>query len=299
MPDNRKRSQLRRLILSWYRKHARAFPWRSTKNPYRILLSEVMLQQTQTARVNRIYPRFLNQFPGFEELARARISTLIRAWRGMGYNGRVLRLHRAAQIVRDRYKGKLPDDIQDLMALPGIGNYTARAIACFAFGQVVPVVDTNVTRVFSRIFPRDRSAKDAWQLARSILPERNAYEWNQALMELGATVCTARAPRCDDCPIRKLCPSAFRLSAIEVKSRTKEPGRDGIPNRIYRGRIVDVLRKLHDGKTIEASDLGAMIKVKYTRRDRRWLLGLICRLEEDGLLSVRRRGNRLLLSLPT
>jgi A/G-specific adenine glycosylase len=298
MKEKRKKAQTNRLILSWYKRNARRFPWRQTKNPHRILLSEVMLQQTQTGRVRQIYPRFLRRFPNFKELARAKTSALIRAWRGMGYNGRVVRLQRSAQIVCDRYKGKLPNDIQALKALPGIGKYTAHAVACFAFGRTVAVVDTNVQRVLSRLFPGDGQAKDGWQLAEAILPKRRSYDWNQALMELGATLCTARTPRCAQCPVNKLCPNAFHFPTNGVKVQKKEPSRAGIPNRIYRGRIIDTLRHLRDRKTIEAAALGKMIKMKYTDRDRRWLTGLIDRLEQDGLLSARRRGERIWLSLP-
>lgn len=298
MLTSHKKSKINKLIISWYRRNVRPLPWRRTKNPYRILLSEVMLQQTQVSRVKQIYPQFLRQFPSFKELAGARISELIRTWRGMGYNNRVIRLQHTACIVMDQYKGKLPGDEKLLRTLPGIGRYTANAVACFAFGQIVPVVDTNVKRVLSRLFPQFPNTDHHWSLAESLLPRRNAFEWNQGLMELGATLCTTLSPHCNQCPVRRLCPSSSPPLLKRIASRKNKPRKVDIPNRIYRGRIIETLRNLRDGQSIEAAKVGKKIKNDYSHRDQKWLMELILKLQRDGLLLVHRNGSRAFISLP-
>jgi A/G-specific adenine glycosylase len=196
-------------LLSWYRKYARPLPWRETRNPYRILVSEIMLQQTQVSRVLQKYPEFLKRFPNFTSLAHARAADVIRAWSGMGYNNRALRLYRIAQQVVHEHKGRLPSDSDTLQTFPGIGRYSANAIACFAFEQPIAVVDTNVRRVLARLFPRQARTMDEWKLAEWALPKGKAYDWNQALMELGALRCSVYNPTCATCPLNRLCNSAF------------------------------------------------------------------------------------------
>lgn len=251
-----------------------------------------MLQQTQVSRVLQKYSPFLRSFPTLTRLALASQADVLRAWQGMGYNNRAVRLHRLAKKVRKELNGRLPAVVADLQSLPGIGRYTAHAMACFAFRQPVPVVDTNIARVLSRLFPRQRA--DVWSLAQRVLPDRNAYEWNQALMDLGATVCTAK-PQCALCPLARLCPSSFRVKPTRKIARS-EPGRDGIPNRIYRGRVIELLRNLNGTRFIAAEEIGKSVKSAYTRRDRVWLSHLLESLEEDGLLTLRKKQSDIFIA---
>lgn len=304
--DSGRKAQFVRRILKWYNAHARQLPWRNTRDPYRILLSEVMLQQTQVSRVLQKYPMFLKSFPSFRSLAQARTSSVIRAWQGMGYNNRAVRLQRLAKQVVRVQRRRLPSDISQLELLPGIGKYTAHAIACFAFQQSVPVVDTNVFRVLRRVLPsafsrlrtRPAQQKKAWDLALTLLPPARAYDWNQALMDLGSTICTVSSPRCGDCPVHTLCSSAFKSTRPRKRDRLSERGRDGSPNRIYRGRIVEVLRRLNGRRWVTKSTIGQRIKTNFGKRDQRWLNTLLLNLERDGLVVTKERGNETLVSLP-
>jgi A/G-specific adenine glycosylase len=269
-------------------------PWRKTKNPYRILLSEIMLQQTQVSRVLQKYPDFLKKFPGFRALAKARTSEVIVAWRGMGYNNRAVRLQRLAQMVVNKYGGQLPAEVAELDALPGVGRYTAHALACFAFGQSVPVVDTNVRRVLQRLFPKTFRKEGDWETARQVLPKRSSYNWNQALMEFGALVCTAAAPKCDFCPVRRFCPSAFPLRhRVRNNSSAVEPKYDGLPNRIYRGRIIEALRD--SGRSISTLRIGQAVKPAYRKKDEEWLFALLKKLQKEGLIELKKNRS---VSLP-
>jgi A/G-specific adenine glycosylase len=173
-----RRSLLTARVLRWYRNNGRQLPWRNENDPYRVLVSEVMLQQTQVSRVLTKYPRFLKRFPTFKKLANAKTSDVIKAWEGMGYNNRALRLQRLAVTVLDQHRGRLPESIRELQALPGIGRYTAHALACFSFGRRVPVVDTNIKRVLTRLRSPQRrepapKEADIWDLASSLLPHRH------------------------------------------------------------------------------------------------------------------------------
>ena len=192
-----------RKLLAWYKRNARVLPWRQTRNPYAILVSEFMLQQTQVNRVLDYYPRFLKRFPTLDVLARSRPKAVMEAWEGLGYYARARNLHRLAREVTRLHDGTLPDQPEALRTLPGVGRYTAGAVACFAYEKSVPTVDTNVRRVLERVF----GPKDVWALAEQIVPKRGERAWrfNQALMELGALVCTARKPKCPDCPVRNDC----------------------------------------------------------------------------------------------
>jgi len=195
-----------RKLLAWYKRNARVLPWRQTRNPYAILVSEFMLQQTQVRRVLEFYPRFLKRFPTLGSLARSQPKAVMEAWDGLGYYARARNLHRLAREVTRRHDGALPKEPEDLRTLPGVGRYTAGAVACFAYEKPVPTVDTNVKRVLERVF----RTKDVWGLAAAIVPKngKRAWRFNQALMELGALVCTARSPKCPKCPVRRECPSA-------------------------------------------------------------------------------------------
>jgi A/G-specific adenine glycosylase len=191
--------------------------------------------------------------------------------------------------------GNLPETAEALEALPGIGRYTAGAVASFAFGKRVPVVDTNTHRVLNRLFPGTGGIAESWRLAKEILPQRNSYSWNQGLMELGALICTSSSPRCLDCPLKSVCPSAFSVRRGRRKSLRPEPGRDGLPNRIYRGRIIEALRNLNGRGSIPSRELGKRVKTRFTAKDLPWLHKLLSGLERDGLIRMRiRSGNRII-----
>ncbi len=208
-----------RRLRAWYRRHGRDLPWRHTRDAYRILVSELMLQQTQVSRVLDFYERFLTRFPDLASLASAREAQVLAQWRGLGYYARARNLHKLARrVVREEaavYGGALPAAPEELRALPGVGAYTAGAVASFAYERRAALVDTNVARVLSRCFApslRPRRARDLarlWVIAEAVLPRTGRAGWthNQALMELGALVCTARVKHCGRCPVRGMCKS--------------------------------------------------------------------------------------------
>jgi A/G-specific adenine glycosylase len=202
-----------RRLLAWYAEHGRDLPWRRTRDPYRVLVSEIMLQQTQVDRVVPKYHEFLGRYPTIDALAAAEAADVRQLWYPLGYNVRPFRLHQIARETVARYGGRLPETADRLQALPGIGRYTAGAILSFAYGQDVAVLDTNVRRVLTRVFVghrktrRLRGEKMLWNLAGRLVPRGSGYDFNQALMDFGATWCTARRPRCRPCPMRPLCVS--------------------------------------------------------------------------------------------
>ncbi len=201
----------RRRLLAWYGRHRRRLPWRGVRDPYAVLVSEIMLQQTQVARVMEFFPRFLARYPTLEDLAAAPADAVRESWDGLGYYARARNLHAAARMVVRKLGGRLPRRPEELRALPGIGRYTAGAVASLAFGAEVPAVDTNAARVLTRVFAvrgRRKSARRErrlWALAAALVPRGRSADWNQALMDLGATYCVARAPRCEVCPVRRTC----------------------------------------------------------------------------------------------
>jgi A/G-specific adenine glycosylase len=204
-------ARFQRRLLTWYRRHGRDLPWRRTRAPYRILVSEIMLQQTQVERVIPKYREFLGRYPSLKALAAAPVDEVRRLWYPLGYNVRPLRLHAIACETVAAYGGRLPDTAEALRRMPGIGRYTAGAILAFAHERDVAVLDTNVRRVLSRVFlgpkraRRLRGDKALWDLAEALVPTGRGYDFNQALMDFGATWCTARRPRCPGCPMRRFC----------------------------------------------------------------------------------------------
>jgi len=209
--------RFKRALLRWFRANGRDLPWRATRDPYRVLVSEFMLQQTQVGRVVDYYDRFLARFTTLADLARARPRAVRDAWEGLGYYRRAENLHRLARTVVRDHDGRIPDEPEALRTLPGVGRYTAGAVATFAFERRAAAVDTNVARVLGRVFRNGRRLSDhrLWDLAERILPRsrRTAWEFNQALMDLGATICTARRPRCATCPVRGACRTVARTAA--------------------------------------------------------------------------------------
>ena len=213
LPPPEARRRFRRQLLAWYRTHGRDLPWRKTDDPYHILVSEMMLQQTQVDRVLPKYSEWLEKYPSLQALAAASESDVSATWRPLGYNIRPQRLHTIARESVERYGGRLPSDEATLLSFKGIGAYTAGAIRSFAFGQRAAILDTNVARVLFRIFVGrgDQKAhatrKHLWTMSEALVPRKHIFDFNQALMDLGALVCVARKPKCLICPMTKMCRS--------------------------------------------------------------------------------------------
>jgi A/G-specific adenine glycosylase len=216
LPPASARRRFRVRLLQWYDRHGRELPWRTTDDPYHILVSEVMLQQTQVHRVLPKYREWLDRFPSLEALAAAPEEEVAHAWRPLGYNIRPRRLHSIAREAVSRFGGQLPSDEATLLSFKGIGRYTAGAIRSFAFGERAAILDTNVARVLFRVFVAQGNPathairRSLWQVSESLVPRRRVFDFNQALMDLGAIVCTARKPKCLVCPLRGMCRSAGR-----------------------------------------------------------------------------------------
>ncbi len=238
----------RQRLMRWFRRKGRDLPWRRTRDPYQVLVSEFMLQQTQVSRVTEYFPRFLDRYPTIHALAAAPPGQVRETWQGLGYYRRAMHLHRLAQVVVTEHAGVLPDDPAALRRLPGVGRYTAGAVATFAFEQAHPAVDTNVGRVIQRAFmPRARPAKAGkrergkgkrgaaagaaarehriWEIGAGLQPRAGNAAWtfNQAIMELGALVCTARVAKCEVCPVRAVCRTGKKGSGKRRPSALQEP----------------------------------------------------------------------------
>jgi len=219
LPDPAARQRFRRRLLAWYRANGRDLPWRRTEDPYHILVSEVMLQQTQVDRVLPKYHEWLDRYPSLAALAAADRDEVREAWRPLGYNIRPQRLQAIAHESVLRYGGELPSDEETLLSFKGIGAYTAGAIRSFAFHQRAAILDTNVARVLFRVFigrgdPKASAMrKRLWAVSETLVPHKHVFDFNQGLMDLGATVCVARKPKCAACPMTALCRSFPRLSA--------------------------------------------------------------------------------------
>lgn len=215
-------AKFRRRLLSWYLRHGRDLPWRRTRDPYAILVSEVMLQQTQVATVIPYYRNWLRRFPNFVSLARASQNEVLLAWQGLGYYSRARNLQATATAVLHDYRGQFPRSIEEMQRLPGIGKYTAHAVASFAFDQSVPIVEANTARVLTRLFNFRLSIDSSsgrrvlWQHATDLLPTSGARTFNSALLDLGALICVARNPKCDLCPVKPFC-RAKNPVALPVK----------------------------------------------------------------------------------
>lgn len=217
----------RRRLVAWFRKHGRDLPWRRTRDPYRIVVSEFMLQQTQVSRVEEYYPRFLGRYPTIGHLARATPAMVRESWEGLGYYRRAANLHALARTVVAEHAGVLPEDPAALRTLPGVGPYTAGAVATFAYERSEPAVDTNVARVIRRAFhpgrSKDPNDKVIWKTARALVPRagKAAWSFNQAIMELGALICTARVAKCGECPVRSACKTGMNNEKREARSEKR------------------------------------------------------------------------------
>lgn len=230
-------------VLGWGVPRLRDLPWRRTRDPWAILVSEVMLQQTQVTRVRPKWAAFMDAHPTPASCASAALGDVLRLWEGLGYPRRARNLHAAAAAIVDRHGGSMPSELGELLALPGVGPYTARAVQAFAFGLDVAIVDTNVARVLARTSGRRLTGRQVQQLADSLVPAGEGWAWNQAMLDLGATVCTARSPACDECPVVTSCAwAATGRSAPDPATgsafvSTGQPRFDG-SDRQARGRIL-------------------------------------------------------------
>jgi A/G-specific adenine glycosylase len=317
MPSSSNTQHLQTALLAWFDEHARDLPWRRTRDPYCILVSEIMLQQTQVERVMPKYRAFLDAFPTLEALAAAPTSEVIRLWAGLGYNRRAVNLQRAARAVLEQHGGRFPREVEALRQLPGIGPYTAGAVACFAFEQDVAFMDTNIRRVLRRalVGPEgtnpEPTERELLALGASLVPPGRGWSWNQAIMELGALICTAAAPACRRCPLRPECKAyaawaaadeaallamgegagkrgseTRRVKIAERRASYKPDGPFVGSNRWYRGRVVEALRGLPHGASMSLAELGARVKAGYTSGDGPWLRELVGGLARDGLAAL-------------
>jgi A/G-specific adenine glycosylase len=274
-------------ILAWYADHGRRLAFRETADPYAILVSEAMAQQTQAARAADHWMRFLRSFPTVVELAAASPADVQRAWRGLGYNRRALALWRAARVIVAEHGGRIPDTVEQLERLPGVGPYTARAVAAIAFGRPVGAVDVNIRRVIGRTVAGGAEALPAGALqavANASMPPGRAREWTYALMDVGATVCRPRAPRCDECPVRPWCRYTLETGAgtdagaAEARTPRRSPPFPST-NRWLRGRILDRLRQVPDDRWVVLDEPIGM-------HDRDRVLAAARALSAEGLIEV-------------
>lgn len=260
-------------VLDWYAEHKRDLPWRKTKDVYEILVSEVMLQQTQVDRVIPKYLAFLKQFPTAKHLAKAATGDVIMAWAGLGYNRRALNLQKAAQ----QLVLGVPDDLTELA---GVGPYTANAVRCFALQQDVPVVDTNIRRIFSRLFFAGKgTAEDIDATVAKAVPAGRGVAWNNALMDFGSMLCTANAPRCTACPLQKHC-GAFKAGMQDNYFRIAPPQKKFAGSRRqYRGKTLQLLR--------ETPEITLPALAKQLKKPVLWTKKLAQELEREGMLELR------------
>jgi A/G-specific adenine glycosylase len=289
--------QVRAALLGWYERNGRShLPWRVRRSPYRTLVSEFMLAQTQAERVAAAFEPFVGRFDSFAALAEASAADVLRAWQGLGYNSRAVRLRALAQIVMERHGGSLPIEADVLRSLPGVGPYTAAAIRAFAFDLDDAPMDVNIRRVVQRTFfgleyPEPAEQSEIESLARQAVPPGRSHDWNSALMDLGATICTARAPKCLICPLLAECAAApvdpARLNSL--RRRVSKPA-PRLPFertvRFARGRIVDRLRALEAGATISFLDLHGSLHALLPERDAGDVRAILAGLERDGLVTV-------------
>lgn len=290
---------IRRDLLAWYARHGRFdLPWRTVRDPYYTLVSEFMLQQTQVDRVVPKFDEFMARFPTIRELAAASTGDVLRLWQGLGYNSRAVRLLEVAVAVCERFGGTIPRDLDALQSLPGIGPYTAAAIAAFGYDERVAPIDTNIRRIVHRLFfgvehPVVASPRELDERASALVPENGGHDWSSAMMDLGATVCTARAPKCLICPLQAHCAAApidrGALDELRRRHAKKASPQNAIPfeatTRFARGRIVDRLRELNPGERISLLDLHADLRPVLANRTVKDVEELVAILERDGLVA--------------
>jgi A/G-specific adenine glycosylase len=273
--------ETRERVLAWFPEAGRDLPWRATRDPYRVLVAEVLAQQTQAARAAAAWPRFLDRFPDVDALAAAAPAEVLRAWQGLGYNRRALALRQTAQAVVER--GGWPDTVEELAALPGVGPYTARAVACFALGLPVAPVDTNVARVLVRSLtgadPSQLTPSARQRLADQALTQ-DAWAWSSALMDVGAIHCRPK-PRCGGCPLELTC--RWRaLGPAAPPPRPKGQAPFATSDRRWRGAVVRALAGAADG--LDRAALAKAVQAETADRPAGWFDGLLARLESEGMV---------------
>lgn len=273
----------RRALLDWYRPRRHAYAWRRSHDPYAILVSEVMLQQTQAARVEPLFEAFLARFPTVQALAEAPRADVVRAWEGLGYHRRAVALHEAARALRRDHGGVVPRELPALGALPGVGPYTASAVAAIAFGEPVAAVDTNVRRIVARVAfaaePDEVAARDLADEAGRLCDRDDPGAWNQALMDLGREVCRP-SPRCDVCPLERWC--AFRATGrIGRPSSRRQPAFEGSLRQV-RGAVLAQLRRR------DPASVARLVRETGEPEDR--VRQALDGLERDGVVETRPRG---------
>jgi len=286
-------------LLSWYERDGRHdLPWRTVRNPYYTLVSEFMLQQTQVERVIAKFETFVARFPTIEALANASVGDVLREWQGLGYNSRAVRLRESAGVVAERFGGVMPSEVHLLRQLPGVGPYTAAAIRAFGFDIDDAPVDTNIRRIVHRVafgieHPPKASARELDARVRAMAAPGRAHDWNSALMDLGATICTARSPKCSICPLRARC-AASPIDAMALEVARREHARipspqNAIPwertTRFARGRIIERLRALAPGERISLLDLHGDLQPLMPERSVEDVNELVAILERDGLIA--------------
>ena len=277
-------TETRERVLAWFAEAGRDLPWRATRDPYRVLVAEVLAQQTQAARAAAAWPRFLERFPDVATLAAAAPAEVLRAWQGLGYNRRALALHRTARAVQER--GGWPDTVEELAALPGIGPYTARAVACFALEHRVAPVDTNVARVLARSLagadPAQLTPAARQRLADRAMPEGQPWAWSSALMDVGALHCRPR-PRCQGCPLAPSCRwRALGPDAPPPRPRAQAPF--ATSDRRWRGAVVRALAGAPDG--LDRAALADAVQAAAADRPAGWFEALLHRLEAEGMVAT-------------
>jgi A/G-specific adenine glycosylase len=284
MIDGALLEETRERVLAWFAEAGRDLPWRATRDPYRVLVAEVLAQQTQAARAAAAWPRFLERFPDVATLAAAAPAEVLRAWQGLGYNRRALALHRTARAVEER--GGWPDTVEELAALPGIGPYTARAVACFALEHRVAPVDTNVARVLARSLtgadPAQLTPAARQRLADLAMPEGQPWAWSSALMDVGALHCRPR-PRCQGCPLAPSCRwRALGPDAPPPRPRAQAPF--ATSDRRWRGAVVRALAGAPDG--LDRAALADAVQAAAADRPAGWFEALLQRLEAEGMVAT-------------
>jgi A/G-specific adenine glycosylase len=284
-------SEAQAAILVWYDARGRALTFRGQRDPYAILVSEVMAQQTQISRVSEQWTTFMATFPSVQRLADAPTADVLRAWRGLGYNRRAVNLQRAARVIVSEHGGSVPSSLDELLRLPGVGPYTARAVASLAFGQAVGPVDTNVRRVLARLVRADRaaSARELQAIADTSVPRARPADWTHALMDLGATVCRSHAPRCAECPAARWCRSATRVQSRARRRAAARGAGFASTSRWLRGRILDQLRDVRD-------DAWGVIAGPIGEHEAMAVDAALVSMESEGLIE-RDRHNRGLVRL--
>ena len=267
-------------LLQWGVRELRDLPWRRTNNPWHILVSEVMLQQTNVDRVLPKYQAFIERFPTPYDLAEANLGEALTLWSGLGYPRRCRCLHDAARVIVAEHGGIVPSDLSQLLALPGVGQYTARAVQCFAYRCVVGVVDTNISRVLSRLEGMSMTTKQLQEFADALVPADSAWEWNQVLMDFGARHCTARAPQCAQCPVVRHC--TWRGDGIDPAlssgGASKPQARFEGSDRQARGRAMKAVSE--QARTVDSVVVAMKLEDDYQRAE-----NLINALVAEGLLA--------------